>query len=390
MKILTKLAVYKVLYRFGLALGLPFSPGHLKLSKRNTSSCSKKCVVAVTVFKLIAYLFTSISLYDLLNFSVLALNLHTYNTCAIIVTFVMISRHKKIVKAIREINRLSPKLEQNCRKTDICTVFLAVCIGSFIIIISISQFLFLRQNLRKKLLSKKMFGYELPNIVWLFYAYTHGIFFVLTYTNGLLTMLFVTLLSFKTFSDLSETVRRYRRTLLKFITLGSLDEFCVQERLANFSQLVDCTNYVEEGFSGCALFLIGSNVSCFFLLFSGIASGDQAYQHRMVLLFTTSGFAMSAFEFLCVVRSANKVCDEDEILKKSVVRLSEKGIWGFSQQENRICLSKFHCLALLADTIRGTVLELTGGNLFVLKNNLILSIVGLMLTYGVLIFQFGH
>ncbi|KAF8794967.1 hypothetical protein HNY73_002874 [Argiope bruennichi] len=302
----------------------------------------------------------------------------------------MFSKRRKIIRAVQEVNRLSPKLPEDSKNIDIYTVLLAVLIGSFIIVISISQFIFLRQNLKRRLLSQKMFGYDLPRIVSILIVYAHGICFVLTYINGLLTMLFVTLLSFQTFLNLRDRIREYRKTILKFIACGSLDEFRIQEHLGNFRQIVDCSNCVEDGLSVCSLLLIGSNVSCFFLIFSGIAFGDQAYHHKMVLLFTICGFAMSVLEFLSVVCSANKVREEDEILKKLVVRLSERGICHFSHQENRISLSKLHCLALLADTIRGTELELTGWNLFALKNNLILSVVGLMITYGVLIFQFGH
>ncbi|GIY75486.1 uncharacterized protein CDAR_21481 [Caerostris darwini] len=110
-------------------------------------------------------------------------------------------------------------------------------------------------------------------------------------------------------------------------------------------------------------------------------------QHNMVLFFTLACFGKSVFEFLSVVCSAGKIGQEDDALKKLVVRFSEKAAYNF-YVDGKICLPKLHCFGLLAETIRGTTLELSGGNLFVLKYNLILSVIGLMVTYGVLIFQF--
>ncbi|GIX68566.1 uncharacterized protein CEXT_102741 [Caerostris extrusa] len=177
------------------------------------------------------------------------------------------------------------------------------------------------------------------------YAYAHATFFMLTFANGLITMMFVSLLSYKIYYDLSDIMNEYRRSLLKLIINNYIDELSIQKCLADYRLIVDCIDQVETGFSGLTLFWLD------------LIAGKNLSRRRC--------------------------------LEKLVVRFSEKAAYNF-YVDGKICLPKLHCFGLLAETIRGTTLELSGGNLFVLKYNLILSVIGLMVTYGVLIFNLNN
>lgn len=177
--------------------------------------------------------------------------------------------------------------------------------------------------------------------------------------------------------------------MLKLIANSSRDEVHIHGYLTGFRRIVECIGSVEAGFSYTNLFLIAANVSSFFIFFSVAVSEENSYHQTMVSVLIVSVLSLSLLQFMSVVGTAARVCREDEALKKLAIRCSEKA-FSTSDFQGKVSMPKLHCFALLADTIRGTSLELTGGDMFVIKNNFILSVGGVMLTYGVLIFQFGN
>ncbi|GBN43238.1 hypothetical protein AVEN_31146-1 [Araneus ventricosus] len=204
-------------------------------------------------------------------------------------------------------------------------------------------------------------------------------------------MMFFSLLSYDIFTKLSDGVEEYRKSLKALIHNGCADVRCVQGYLTNFRRILDCIQVVEEGFSWIMLFLLISNISTFFLMLSAIADGWANYLQAMVLMNIIGSFAASAFEFLAVMSSAIKLSKEDEALKRLAICFSEKSfLTSSSVREDKVSMLKLHCFSVLAGTIRRYNLELTGGKMFILKESLITSVIGCMLTYGVLIFQFGR
>ncbi|GIY75485.1 uncharacterized protein CDAR_21471 [Caerostris darwini] len=202
--------------------------------------------------------------------------------------------------------------------------------------------------------------------------------------------MFVSLLSYEIYTTLSEGVRRYRKSLEKLIGNSNVSSISIQKYLENFRRVVDCVEIVEAAFSRNTLSLVVSNIGAFFLMLSAIADGQTLNQPTMVLIFIIGSFCASVFEFIAVTSGAISLSREDDALKRLVIRFSEKPfLVEDSSTNNNISFPRLHCFSFLTDTIRGKSLQLTGGKMFVIKSNFILSVVGFMLTYGVLIYQFG-
>ncbi|KAG8189197.1 hypothetical protein JTE90_013731 [Oedothorax gibbosus] len=273
------------------------------------------------------------------------------------------------------------------QKEDVYIFILALLNGFLVSTIMVINILFLKQTHKARMDSQKFFGMVLSTDMRKYYMYTHYFLFVFTSTFSLVTQMFVSLLSFNTFLGLSKDIKKYRESLAKLVANNYKDEVCIHDYLVGFRRIVDCISGVEAGFSYTNLFLIGANVSSFFIFFSIAVSAENGYHQTAVAALITSVLLLSLIQFLSMVGTAARVCKEDDALKKLVIRCSEKA---FSDFQGKVSLSKLHCFALLADTIRGTPLELTGGDMFVIKDNFILSVAGVMLTYGVLIFQFGN
>ncbi|GFT45007.1 uncharacterized protein NPIL_650191 [Nephila pilipes] len=221
------------------------------------------------------------------------------------------------------------------------------------------------------------------------HVYLHSCLIIISYPIDLLTIMFISLLSFETFSSLSEGVKTYRKSLIREI-VSRPDQISVQEYLIAFRRIVDCIDSVEAGFSWNILFLIVSNISSFFLVLSIIAVGIDHFQ-IMLLASIIGSCIVSLVEFTAVTRSVILLNGEEDSLKKAVIRFSERPILCDEYlTKEKMSWTRLHSFSLLANTIRGTTIELTGGGMFVLNNSFILSVVGVMFTYGVLIFQFGR
>ncbi|KAG8189196.1 hypothetical protein JTE90_013730 [Oedothorax gibbosus] len=305
-----------------------------------------------------------------------------------VATLILTQKRRKIDKAIQNIFRLSAKSHQGIvQKEDVHTFILALLSGVLIFTIMAINILFLKQTHKARVDSQKFFGMVLSTDMRKYYMYTHYFLFVFTSIFSLVTQMFVSLLSFHTFLGLSKDIKKYRESLAKLLVSNFKDEVYIHGYLVGFRRIVDCISRVEAGFSYTNLFLIAANVSSFFVFFSIAASAENGYHQTAVAVLITSVLLLSLIQFLSMVGTAARVCKEDDALKKLVIRCSEKA---FSDFQGKVSMPKLHCFALLANTIRGTTLELTGGDMFVIKDNFIMSVVGVMLTYGVLIFQFGN
>ncbi|KAF8794968.1 hypothetical protein HNY73_002875 [Argiope bruennichi] len=222
-------------------------------------------------------------------------------------------------------------------------------------------------------------------------VYTNSISYVFTHTYSLLTMMFFSLLSYHTFIILSDSVEEYRKSLKDLIYSGCDDLKSVQKHLTYFRRIIECIQVVEAGFSWITLLLLISNISTFFLMLSAIADGWANYLQVMVLMNIIGSFTASAFEFLAVATTGIKLSKADDALKRLAICFAEKSFQTRrSGTEEKISLLKLHYFSVLASTLRRNALELTGGKMFILKESLITSVIGCMLTYGVLIFQFRN
>ncbi|GFV34067.1 uncharacterized protein TNCV_3979151 [Trichonephila clavipes] len=172
--------------------------------------------------------------------------------------------------------------------------------------------------------------------------------------------------------------------------VNTSDQISVQEYILGFRQIVDCVDNVEAGFSWSILFLIISNVISFFLILSVLATGVNYFQRQLLASIVVSSI-VSLVEFIAIAKSGIQLSKEEDALKKLVAYFSERSfLTNEGLTKEKVSLPRLHSFSLLANTIRGTTIELTGGGMFALNNAFLLSVVGIMFTYGVLIFQFGR
>ncbi|GBO41595.1 hypothetical protein AVEN_176080-1 [Araneus ventricosus] len=307
------------------------------------------------------------------------------------VTILMISRRKKIYKAVQSSCHLSTQQNTSSRKGSARILVLAICVSIPIATVVVSLILHFYYSHEIRMATQDFLGstesYNLQSL----HIYSYSICFVYIYSHNLLTMMFLLLLSYETFTNLGDGVQKYRKSLRKIISNGCVDVNCIQEYSTSFRRIVDCVNTVEVGFSWNTLFLVISNISTFFLMLSAIADGRANYLKVLVLITIVGTFFASILEFIAIMNCAMKLCEENRALKRLALCLSEKTFsTNNAAAEDEISFRKSYFFFSLADALRGATLELTGGQMFALRESFIMSVVGCMLTYGVLIFQFSH
>ncbi|GBN30507.1 hypothetical protein AVEN_144950-1 [Araneus ventricosus] len=301
-----------------------------------------------------------------------------------------VSRRNEIFKAIQNVYHLSSLQNTPIRGIDACAIFFTICIIIPFIAVFSSTTLYMYYSHEFRMMTDDFFGSIRSYGLQTLHVYAHSIAFVFTYVSNALTMVFFSLLSHEIFTSLSDLVLSYRRSLQKILNCDSVSEIKVRDCLTDFRRIVDCTELVEAAFSWISLFLVLSNVSAFFLMLSALADGRTKYLQTLNLIFITGSFALSVTEFVALTSGAIKLYKEGGALKKLSVPFAERTFLTYNSRKDHMSLKRLQYFSMMAETLRGATLEMTGGKMFVIKNSLILSIVGSMVTYGVLVFQFGH
>ncbi|GFR04499.1 uncharacterized protein TNCT_38861 [Trichonephila clavata] len=328
-----------------------------------------------------------LSVHYFSRFIVLSLFVNACNSFSLISTLILIVKRKKIFKAVRNIYLLLWRRKAIFYHIDVYII--AACVATLNVVVTSTLTLYVYESHDEKVDTQTIFGHVLVYHLQKIHVYIHSCLVLISYSIDSLTMMFISILLYETISSLSDGVRAYRKSLIRKM-VNTSDRICVQEYILEFRRIVDCVDRVEAGFSWSILFLIISNVSSFFLILSVLATGINYFQ-RMLLASIVVSSIISLVEFIAIAKSGIQLSKEEDTLKNLVTYFSERSFLSDEcLTKEKISLPRLHGFSLLANTLRGTTIELTGGGMFALNNAFLLSVVGVMFTYGVLIFQFGR
>ncbi|GIY55993.1 hypothetical protein CDAR_516871 [Caerostris darwini] len=151
------------------------------------------------------------------------------------------------------------------------------------------------------------------------------------------------------------------------------------------------TEAIEDAISMCSFFLYGAIITQMLNSFNMITVQETLYHNRLKYIFVVIVISMAFAVFVTLTVSASSVIVEDESLKHLVVHFTEKPFLFNRAFYPLVCHVKMlHYFNLLSKVIRGYKLHLTGGRMFVIERSVLFTITGLVLSYGVLLFQFGN
>lgn len=293
-----------------------------------------------------------------------------------------------MTKAILNINHLHFTLNSRI-STESKRVVLHMCFFTcIIVIIFLCQIGFIYESYDARLKNYQFFHLEmdLETRTMIFKVYT--ITMVFTYTNNIITVTYISMLCSSVYASLGNIIHLYRKSINKSLTTERLDARIILKSITTFRQVVIVVKNTDCAFSKSSLFLFGTYISCFFHMLSLIVMAENTYKVTTSTIITLTAFIIALVQFLNLVGTASSINKEDEILKKSVIFCLEKALASVKPVGDSS--TKLQLVSLLCDSIRGTPLFVSGGEMFEIKKGIILTTVGAIITYGVLLLQFSH
>ena len=379
---------FAILYKFGTIMGLLFSSNMIKNCAKGISPAQKVIVRTFNMLKILLFLFSLVTAYNFLKFSLLGITYYVYNISAIISLICILLQYKRINKAILHAIKLSFLLDlYGIRRNYITILCICFCILLFIINF-VGQIEFIFDNYETRLKIFHFFGITMDENVraLIFQIYTGAMLF--TYTTNIIAIIYISLLCSKLYESLGKIVEMYRKLLLREFSGIHSNERFIFKFIAIFRKIVTVVSEVDSALSKCSLFLFGTYISCFFHTLSAIISKKDTYKMTISTIITLSSSTIAVFQFLILVNSASIIIKEDEMLKRTVILCAEKMF--YSNKSGEFSLPRLQSISLLCDSIRGISLCVNAGGMFQIQKGVILKMTGAVITYGVLLFQLGY
>lgn len=398
LKLLKSKNSFTYLFYVARLTGLPMPSSEAVQSRSEVRKFNIFCFL-VTSLKTISFFFSCITIYHLVRATTLRLTFYSFNTCGTIAVLVIIAKKTSIRKTIKTLTQLSLELDANHYIGSRHSIVLAFVLTTFVSIIFVAQIVFyFDKSHDARWTSIKIFGLVLSNSSRRIYLDVYHCCVVFTYTNSTVTVCLMSLVSYNVSIALRDIIKSYRKRLKIFLMHPNPTVGEIFASVTLFRRIVCCTRDVEHSLSLCSLFLYGASVTWLFNSFNVVIVRDSVYHTKLAYAFVGITTGMALIVFLTMTQGASRVISEDEKLKRLTVRFAEKPFQTIGSSNFQIgdaslfqvChLSMMHHLKLLTRVIRGNRIYLTAGDMFVMRKSLILTVLGVISSYGVLLHQFG-
>ena len=212
-------------------------------------------------------------------------------------------------------------------------------------------------------------------------AFRAGLILVaaIVFTLSAMTCSQAILLSSTMYFHLADIISNFGFKLKKTLAAQRMNQSSLSQTLVLFQKIVNLNHAVNDALSHSVSFTYGAMITPFF---TGICSiRSFGFEMTEIIILDLSMFSFSIYSFFSMTLTGDRVQRKQEDPKNDMIR-------GLNLVLNRSEKSKeIEWYLLMSREIKSYDLHVTGGNMFVLSNSLILQVASALITYGVIIFQ---
>lgn len=359
-----------ITYAFYVALflGLPYYPQAIKnknskLPRLFKAWCISMCAVKATIYSI--FISTGV-LYIPIKLTVFTF--YTLSCITALLTLYLVRYRHKITLSIRQMCDISHYISPD-QKT-----------GSSYCVFQISllalDFCFMALTFKQGLDSvSHITTYNFLGRT-LFEAYRISIAF--TFLNGITTTGISIILCNNIFVTLRKVIHTFRTKLRMRHRVENYCRMNTIEDIIMFQKIAHCHRKLEESLSPVLLFISILCIVNFLNSFGILLTIDMPL---LVTIATLIAMAQALLPFIGLTFSAAKVANEYKSLKECLVRCSEDVALA------KTSTSDIPLFTILSDNVRATDFHFSAGDMFLLDKGLVLTVGGLIVTYGVVLFQ---
>ncbi|GBN52311.1 hypothetical protein AVEN_65588-1 [Araneus ventricosus] len=181
---------------------------------------------------------------------------------------------------------------------------------------------------------------------------------------------------------LRRLIKSYGDSLVENIKSDSSKENFAKE-FSTFRRIIYAMNEADDAMSFIVFFTYVTCISCFFNTLSGFLASNGVFEKPCLAAEMALTFIFSVIIFSTMTCSAAEVSTAGERLKQRVLCISDIVL------QRNLPSDALMEFMILTDGIKTANISMTGWGMFTITRGFVLSTVGVLITYGVLLFQFG-
>lgn len=181
-----------------------------------------------------------------------------------------------------------------------------------------------------------------------------------------------------------DSIKRYSRESSRVMLTNKM----LSSYLSFYNRITQCIAEIDQVLSPCVLLLYGLMISGQFYTLTVLISEDTERTSLTTVLHNLIVFFLTTAAFLVVTLTASKITEVSEDIKRSLQKLSEN-----VTSNDEIIFSGngiSNTYLILLSTLNGSHLSFTGWKMFNINRSFILTTMGVMISYGVIIVQIGR
>lgn len=199
------------------------------------------------------------------------------------------------------------------------------------------------------------------------------------FTLSALTCSVAMLLSTTMYFHLGDVISNFGQEFKKILETEQINQSSALLILSGFEKILSLNRAVNEALSQTVSLTYGAMLSLFF---TGICSiRSFGFVMTEIIVLDVVMFSFSVYCFVTVTVTGDRVQRKHEELKGNLISCLNI-ILNRNEKYKEV-----EWFSLLSTEIKSYDLHVTGGNMFVLSNSLILNVAGSLITYGVIIFN---
>lgn len=370
---------YKILLALCMIYGLPFSPYQLiDNSRDNDMSFITFMSLFFNILRTVICMFSMSYTHHLFPFTSLVLTFNSCNMCFLIVSWCLFLKRHKIVKAMRLILTLSSQVyPSKFRSKWNILVFILIHIIGFA---SISTSLILLNLEDSRTFNVTAFlSNQIPDEYNYIFTRAIGFSSIFTFSYGACVCGIVMVMNSTMYFHLGDIIFKFSNKLKTRFQNVSVTQHSLAENLEIFRKILHLTQSINEAVSVIVVFFYGATICTFFNAICS-ASFFSSTEIKMFILIS-SIFLFGIAVFFIVTLTGDRVKCKYKVLQDCLIECSSLIIK--NSYDEKIITS----FSLICQNTNAADLCVTGGNMFVISNSFISTVAGVLLTYGVLIFQ---
>ncbi|GFT39741.1 uncharacterized protein NPIL_25101 [Nephila pilipes] len=372
---------FRVLLKLCQLTGAPFSSDDLKLGGGKYSHFIKLYCALVNFFRIGNLIFIANFVHFYLKLNSLLITFYAYNICALASLAVLSLRRREVIGSMRTTLKIVSRvvLKSTGKKWNLRFFMILNSFSVMLITASIGLTVQNNRSLKEVPTSIMFLGYSFENEMRekLLVAVRFSMAF--TFVSSSMMCSTILLLSSTVYYYLSETVCGFALKLKKRFECKTFNQESISDNICMFQKIMSMVCEVDHAFSAGVLFLYGASISCFFNALSIALSSKRIF--ITLYIFAAVMFAAALGSFFLLTHAGNRVNSKFQHLRNLLIHCS-----GMVTQDF-LSIRELTAFTIMAQDIRTADLHLTGGDMFIIRKDMILTVAGVMITYGVLIFQ---